>query len=99
MAYGTCLAKIKRDLVRMENELHVDKEQHQLFQDCMESQLSKLVDLFQSKGSSHDDDDDNVKHSQPCSSSSKVHFNGSSRMFHHDFRHDLPQFNGDDVED
>ena len=99
MADGTHLAKIEGDLVPMENEFRADKEQHQLFQDRMESQLAKLLGLFQSKGSSHDDDANHIEHSPPRSSSSGVHSNGSSSTFQHNFRHDLPQFNGDDVED
>ena len=80
MAEGTRLGKIEGELARMEQELRQDKEQRLIFQEKMESQLSKLMEIVAPK--------------YKGSNSST-----SNRVFHRDFKVDIPTFDGDNVDD
>ena len=95
MAEGTRLGKIESELARIETEMRLDKEQRKSFQDRIESQLSKMMDMIEKNGTNKDDHEDNP----PLSSS-----NGSSSAFaacisHKDLKRDLPMFDGNDIDD
>ena len=59
MPEGTRLGKIESELARIETEMRLDKEQRKSFQDRIESQLSKMMDMIEKNGTNRDNHEDN----------------------------------------
>ena len=97
MVDGTQLGKIKNELACMEGEMQWAKEQ----QDRMEAQLSKITELME-KHTSNCDDQENSPNLSPHRSLANTrgsHSGNSNRVSHRDYKHDLPTFDGDNVND
>ena len=63
MVEGTRLGKIESELACIENEMRFDKEQRTSFEDCIESQLSKMMDMIEKTGTNREDNEDSLRHS------------------------------------
>ena len=97
MVESTWLSKIESELARMEGEMQWAKEQ----QDCIVAQLSKITELME-KHTTNRDDQENSPNLSPHRSSANTHgsHSGNSNcVSHRDYKHDLPTFDGDNVDD
>ena len=98
---GTRLAKIEGDLARMETEFREDKAQRQIFQEKVESQLAQLMELMANQKNSSENPTSNTdgSHHRVKGTDSGHPIGGQNHVSHRDFKHDLPTFDGQNVDD
>ena len=101
MADGTRLAKIESELAQMETKLREAKEHRQSFQESINAQFAQMRELIEAHHSSRTDSETTPQRSmhRPSSSDSNPHGDNSGRISFRKFKHEIPMFNGDDVDD